>query len=214
VVQYAVEHDCDGLTFLSGIPGTVGGAICGNAGAFGQEIGSAVLELELADRSGHRHTVHGDDMAFDYRRSPMQKTGNIVLSAVLRVHPTDTDQRPERERILSLRREKHPDWRHEPCAGSVFRNLAPPHPGARRQAAGWLLEQAGAKSMARGGARVYAKHANIVVKADETCRAQDVYDLVKDLRKAVFDRFDIELEPEIRFIGSFETVLKDDAHDA
>ena len=108
----------------------------------------------------------------------------------------------ERERIMEFRREHHPDWHKEPCAGSVFRNIEPTSAADRRQAAGRFLEEAGAKVMRVGGARLYEKHANIIV-ADPGCTAQDVWELSEQMAAAVKEKFGIDLVREVRFIGDF-----------
>ena len=109
----------------------------------------------------------------------------------------------ERERILAWRRARHPDWRSVPCAGSFFRNVEPVSTAGRRQAAGWFLEQAGASSMRVGGAAVFPRHANILIKADPACTAQDVYDLSVRMAAAVRERFGLELVREVETVGSF-----------
>jgi UDP-N-acetylmuramate dehydrogenase len=108
----------------------------------------------------------------------------------------------ERARILELRRTKHPDWRTMPCAGSVFRNVEPTSAAERRQAAGWFLEQAGAGLFQVGGARLFEKHANIIV-ADPGATARDVFELSEKMAAAVRERFGFELEREIRLLGAF-----------
>ena len=106
----------------------------------------------------------------------------------------------ERQGILDLRRSKHPDWRRIPTAGSFFRNIEPTSAAARRQAAGFFLEQAGAKAMRVGGARVFEKHANILVTEGE-CNAQDVRELARRLTAAVREKFGFTLVPEVRLLG-------------
>ena len=129
----------------------------------------------------------------------------IVLSAVVELAEGNRDElRIERQRLLDLRRSKHPDLTEDCCAGSFFRNIEPTSKADRRQAAGYFLEQAGAKEMSVGGAGLYHKHANIIIKSDQDCKAQDVYDLSKNMQKAVKDMFDIDLRREVRLIGYFD----------
>ena len=109
----------------------------------------------------------------------------------------------ERERILEFRREHHPDWHETPCAGSVFRNIEPTSSVERRKAAGYFLEEAGARKLAVGGARIYEKHANIIVGSPD-CRAQDVYRLSEQMIAAVREKFGFDLVREIRFLGTFQ----------
>jgi UDP-N-acetylmuramate dehydrogenase len=127
----------------------------------------------------------------------------VVLDAVLNLKPCNAEAlHKERERILELRRSKHPDWTKTPCAGSVFRNIEPTSAAERRQAAGWFLEQAGAKAFRVGGARLYDKHANIII-AEADASAADVFTLSEQMAEAVRDRFGFDLVREIKLLGEF-----------
>ena len=190
-----------GVVCGSGIPGTVGGAIVGNAGAFGQQIGDVVEEVECLAPDGSRQTLSRAELGFAYRYSNLRHRRLVVLSARLRLQPTDSAElNRERARILELRRAKHPDWRTEPCIGSIFRNIEPSSAAGRRQAAGWFLEQAGTKAMRVGGAYVYPRHANIIVR-DPAGTAHDVKELSGRMHQAVRDRFGLDLQYEVRFVG-------------
>ena len=111
--------------------------------------------------------------------------------------------RQEREEILKIRHEKHPNLKTHPCAGSFFRNIEPTSKAERRQAAGFFLEEAGVKFFRVGGACIFDKHANIIVKSNG-CRSQDVYDLHLQMAKAVKEKFGIDLVREVRFVGEFQ----------
>jgi UDP-N-acetylmuramate dehydrogenase len=203
LARIAIEQGIGDVSFCSGIPGTVGGAIAGNAGAFGQQIGDVIESVRLMDPTGAIDCVSADELAFEYRSSILKKTGAVVLDAVLKLKPSDRKtMRKERERILELRRMKHPDWKATPCAGSVFRNVKPTSAAERRQAAGWFLEQAGAKDLRVGGARLYEKHANIIV-AEPAATASDVFHLSEQMVAAVRDKFGFELVREIKLLGDF-----------
>ena len=203
LVRAAVDRGLDGVTTCSGIPGTVGGAIVGNAGAFGKQIGDVLESVEVMNAAGDVYRVAGPDLAFAYRRSRLQQSGEVVVSARLRLHPADrAGLLEERESLLALRREKHPDWRREPCIGSIFRNIEPTSAAGRRQAAGWFLEEAGAKELRVGGAYVYPKHANIIIKGKDGT-ARDVFELSRLMAQAVRDRFELDLVREVRFLGRF-----------
>lgn len=203
LARTVVEHECGDLAFCTGIPGTVGGGIAGNAGAFGRQLGDHLLEAELLDPNGTVRVTGPEGLDFSYRHSNLKESGTIVLSARFFAPPASaTALLEERKRILSFRREHHPDWHETPCAGSVFRNVEPSSAAGRRQAAGWFLEQAGAHRLQVGGARVYEKHANIIV-AGTGCTAQDVYRLTHLMQQKVLDHFDLHLIPEIRFLGPF-----------
>ena len=200
---FTIETEAGDLSYCTGIPGTVGGGIAGNAGAFGRQMGDHLISVELLGLDGKVRTVLHDELKFAYRHSKLKETGEIVLSATFDLPSADLAAvRAERERILEFRREHHPDWHKEPCAGSVFRNIEPTSAVERRQAAGRFLEEAGAKTMHVGGARLYEKHANIIV-ADSGCTAQDVWELSEKMATAVKDKFGIELVREVRFLGDF-----------
>ncbi len=204
VAAFAVEHGLDGLVYASGIPGTVGGAIAGNAGAFGQQIGDRIESVLLMDSSGRKQWKSGKSLGFAYRHSRLQDSGEILVTAVLRLPPGDAAElKKQRAAVLQQRREKHPDWRKQPTAGSFFKNIEPTSAAERRQAAGWFLDQAGAKSLRAGGARIFEKHANIIV-ADGDCRAQDVLDLSRQMAAAVKAKFGFDLTPEVRVLGRFK----------
>ncbi|MDF7806015.1 UDP-N-acetylmuramate dehydrogenase [Pontiellaceae bacterium B12219] len=203
LARLAIEQGIGDLSFCSGIPGTVGGAIAGNAGAFGQQIGDVVTSVRLMDAKGVVTRVQADELAFAYRSSALKTNGAIVLEADLVLKRCDVSMmRQERERILELRRTKHPDWKINPCAGSVFRNVEPTSAAERRQAAGWFLEEAGAKDFKVGGARLFEKHANIII-AEPDARATDVYLLTEKMVNAVEEKFGFKLEREIKLLGDF-----------
>ncbi|MCF7818943.1 MAG: UDP-N-acetylmuramate dehydrogenase [Kiritimatiellales bacterium] len=203
LARLAIARGVGDISFCSGIPGTVGGAIAGNAGAFGRQIGDVVESVQLLDVDGHRREVEGSELGFEYRSSILKQTGGIVLEARLKLKPEDVrTMEAERERIMELRRTKHPDWRAMPCAGSVFRNVEPTSAADRRQAAGWFLEEVGAKQFRVGGAHLFEKHANIII-ADPTATARDVFELTEKMIAAVQEKFGFELVREIKLLGEF-----------
>jgi UDP-N-acetylmuramate dehydrogenase len=204
LARITIEQGVGDLSFCSGIPGTVGGAIVGNAGAFGKQIGDVVESVVLLDTEGKQREVNGKDLGFEYRTSRLKETGDVVLSAVLRLQSEDVETMvSERERILALRRSKHPDWKVMPCAGSVFRNIEPTSAAERRQAAGWFLEEAGAKDFHVGGAHLFDRHANIII-ADADATAMDVFQLTEKMITAVEVKFGFKLEREVKLLGKFE----------
>ena len=201
VSQFAAEEGRTGLGFASGIPGTVGGGICGNAGAFGSQLGDVLERVEVVTREGATKVLRREELTFGYRCSLLQQTGGVVVRAWLRIGAGDRErEHDEREKILAMRREKHPDWRVWPTAGSFFKNLPPEAPGGHRRAAGKFLEEAGAKAMREGGAFVFEKHANMVI-AGPGAKARDVATLTARMASAVREKFGFALEPEVRFWG-------------
>ena len=201
LARFAAEEGLAGLGFASGIPGTVGGGLCGNAGAFGAALGDVLERVEVLTRAGEKKTILREALEFGYRCSSLQRTGEIVVRAWFKATSGDPARlKAEREEILAMRREKHPDWRALPTAGSFFKNLPAETAGGHRRAAGKYLEQAGAKAMREGGAHVYEKHANIVI-AGPGAKAGDVAKLTARMAAAVKQQFGFELEPEVRFWG-------------
>jgi UDP-N-acetylmuramate dehydrogenase len=203
LARVSAEAGLDGLICCTGIPGTVGGAIAGNAGAFGEQIGDRVASVTLMDRSGRVREAAAAELGFAYRRSSLQATGDIVVAARLKLDPARAEVLGQRrQEILALRASKHPDWRTTPTAGSFFKNIEPTSNAGRRQAAGWFLDQAGAKDLRVGGARTYGKHANIII-AEPGCTAQDVCDLAVKMAEAVRAKFGLRLRREVRLLGAF-----------
>jgi UDP-N-acetylmuramate dehydrogenase len=203
LAAHAAEHGLAGLEALNCIPGTLGGAIAGNAGAFGQQIGDLVESVTLLERDGRSRHAARAELRFAYRSSALHDSGEIVLSARLRLQPGDPAKlAQQRAECIHVRTHKHPDWHTTPTAGSFFRNVAPTSAAGRRQAAGWFLEQAGALAMRINGARPYEKHANIIIR-DGPCSAQDVLDLSRQMAAAVNTNFGIQLEREVRLLGDF-----------
>ena len=201
VARIAAAEGREGIGFAAGIPGTVGGGICGNAGAFGKALGGIVDRVECLDRGGNIILLSGDELGFDYRSSAIQRAGFLIVRAWLRCFPGDKAKLlAEREEMLSIRKAKHPDWKQISTAGSFFKNLPPEKSGGMRIAAGLLLDAVGAKSMFVGRARVFEKHANILI-AEKGAKARDVRELAIDLAKAVYVRFGYALEPEVQMWG-------------
>ncbi|VGO12866.1 UDP-N-acetylenolpyruvoylglucosamine reductase [Pontiella desulfatans] len=203
LARLAIGRGLGDISYCSGIPGTIGGAIAGNAGAFGQQIGDVVESVRLMEPTGEVREVEAEKLQFEYRSSMLKQTGAIILDAVLKLKPADLEtMQNERERIMELRRSKHPDWKSMPCAGSVFRNVEPTSAAERRQAAGWFLEEAGAKDFRVGGAHLFEKHANIII-ADPEATASDVFNLTEKMIAAVREKFGFELVREIKLLGRF-----------
>ncbi len=202
---FCVEEGLDGMLFATGIPGTVGGGTAGNAGAFGEAIADRIVSLRLFHPIRGPRQVPREAIRFSYRQSSLADSGELIESVRLRLRKNDRERlRDERARILQWRKDRHPDWRNVPCAGSFFRNIEPSSAVGHRQSAGWFLEQAGAKTMRVGGAGVYERHANIIIKLADHCTAQDVYTLSQQMAKAVRQRFRILLQREVRLIGTFD----------
>jgi len=188
-----------GLEFASGIPGTLGGALVGNAGCYGHEIGDFLVDAVVLRPDGRVETVGPEDFRFRYRETDMRETGHIVLEARLRLQSGDVHAAAAaRAEKIADRRGKHPV--DLPSAGSWFRNLPAPVPGARRQAAGVLLEQAGAKRMREGDAHVFPKHANMIVNMGQATSA-DVLKLAARMKHVVQEKLGLTLIEEVRYLS-------------
>jgi len=197
VATYSAFEGLAGMEFAAGIPGTLGGAIWGNAGAFGKQVGDILDSVMLLNKDGSITAAGPEELEFSYRNSILRETGQIILQATFKLDYDDPIECVDRiDDILALRMEKHPNLSKLPSAGSFFKNLEPTSKADRRQAAGAFLEQAGAKQMHIGGAAVFHKHANIIVNNGEAS-AQDIITLARKMRQAVLDQFGIELVREV-----------------
>lgn len=192
------EQGLEGFEFLAGIPGTVGGAVYGNAGAFGRSIGEFLEEARLLDSNGEeRGGVRPLDFQFAYRHSRLKITREILLEAIFRLKPGDrTAVGACQDAYLALRAERHPAW-ETAYAGSYFKN--PVGADGSRLAAGKLLEQVGAKELSVGGAAVYQGHGNFLYNRGGATAA-DVRALAAILKARVKDRFGLDLEEEVIFL--------------
>lgn len=203
VCKWLAHQGWSGLNFCSGIPGTLGGGIVGNAGAWGREIGDSLDWVELLYPDGTVARMSADKLGFSYRHSELKEQAALVLRARIQIERGNPEELlAERRDILETRSAKHPNLAVDPCIGSFFRNIEPTSSAGRRQAAGWFLEQAGVGSLRVGGARVYEKHANILV-AGEGCTAEDIWALSQKMKLAVHQAFGLNLEREVRLLGDF-----------
>lgn len=201
LVERTVAAGLGGLAFAAGLPGTVGGGLAGNAGCFGQTLAGALVRATVVSPAGEIISVSDLEwFQFRYRHSRLLTSGHVIAEAELRFETADREALEEETRKhIQLRREKHPAPGSR-TAGSYFKNLPPAKCGDRRQAAGWFLDQVGAKELRVGDAAVFEKHANIIVNRGRAT-ARDVLTLAEEMRRRVRERFDIDLQPEVRFVG-------------
>jgi len=179
-----------GLEFLSGIPGTVGGAVVGNAGISEGEIGDRVLEVEVLSKENRILKIPAKDCQFDYRESRFLKNKEIVLSVTLKLKRESPQEIKKRIRYFLKKRKNYPKL---PSAGSVFKN-------PKGFFAGKLIEDCGLKGKRIGDAQISPLHANFIVNLGEaTC--QDVLQLILLAKTKVKEKFAVLLEEEIRFLG-------------
>jgi UDP-N-acetylmuramate dehydrogenase len=204
------DRELAGLEFAAGIPGSVGGALYGNAGCYGQDIGSFTIECTHATLEGAEVEARPASWyEFAYRDSRLKRNPRVLLSCLLQFR---RGSREEIQRVidekLEIRRVKHPAWRIEPTAGSYFKNLPPDwqvpgakhSPGTRRVPAGQLLDEVGCRGLRVGDAMVFSKHANILVNAGHAT-ARDVLELAAEMKRRVREKFAVELEEEVMFLG-------------
>ncbi len=204
VLREALEASLSGLEFLAGIPGTLGGAVYGNAGAYGWSIGDVLETATVLMPGGERKTLSREELGFGYRDSALKKAGGIVLSATLRCPPGDSRESETKIReILEKRRTRHPPL-GTACAGSYFKNSCTAT-GARI-AAGQLLERAGARGLAVGDAAVYEGHCNFIVNRGNA-RSSDVLALAEDLKERVARMFGVRLEEEVIYLRADASML-------
>ena len=191
LVKYCSQKGLGGLEFLAGIPGTVGGAVTTNAGAFGKDMGNVVQEIELVNPHGELISRHRPDLAFSYRASSILE-GTVVVKVSLQC-TRETPAIVSKRVADYLTRRKSTQPLEYPSAGSVFRN--PPNDYAGR-----LIEETGLKGKKIGGAMISAKHANYIVNTGGA-RAHDVLALMEMAKERVRADTGIELEPEIKVVG-------------
>jgi UDP-N-acetylmuramate dehydrogenase len=197
LVEFCAANSLSGFEFLAGIPGTVGGAVFGNAGAFDRDIGSFLTEALVLDKNGREIRVERDYFAFDYRLSQLRASRDLLLGATFQLlKGVQQDINDKIKDNLKKREKKHPPWEIA-CAGSYFKN--PVLPDGKRVPAAYLLDQVGAKSLSVGGAAVFSDHANFIINRQEAS-AQDIRHLAIELKNRVKKKFGIELEEEVIYL--------------
>lgn len=186
---FAANLGLSGLEFAHGIPGTVGGGVYMNAGAYGGEISKVCQQVEVMDLSGNIRTLSNAEMGFSYRHSVLEETGDIVISAVFYLNPKPTEEiREQMKELMAKRSASQP--LDLPSAGSAFKRPVGGYAAA-------LIDEAGLKGFRIGGAAVSEKHAGFIVNiADAT--ASDVKQLLQSVSDCVFASSGIRLEPEVR----------------
>ena len=191
VAAFAAEHGLAGFEFAHGIPGTLGGAVVMNAGAYGGEMGDAVRRTSAVDQNGRPFEVTGDEHRFSYRRSAFSDSKDIVVSSVIGLTKGDPDEiRARMEELARRRRDSQP--LNFPSAGSAFKRPEGGYAAA-------LIEQAGLKGFTVGGARVSEKHTGFIVNTGGATYG-DVVAVMRHVEETVMRKFGVKLEPEIKII--------------
>ena len=188
----AAANSLSGLEFAEGIPGSVGGAVIMNAGAYNGEMSQILSSVSALDRQGDLHTFQLEEMAFSYRSSIFQSGEWIVVSALMKLSSGKRDEIEARMREFArLRREKQP--LDMPSAGSTFKRPSGVYVGP-------LLEKMGLTGFKIGDAQVSTKHAGFIVNCGQAT-AQDILDLIKHIQQRALAEHNIRLEPEVRIIS-------------
>ena len=194
VARFAANHGLAGAEFLAGIPGTVGGALAMNAGCYGGETWGIVDRVLMLDRRGNLHERRAGDFEIGYRHVGLRAASDEVFAAAWLRLPAG-EGAASRGRIRELLEKRIASQPLQlPNAGSVFRN--PPDDHAAR-----LIEAAGLKGMAIGGAQVSEKHANFIVNPERRATAADIESLIERVQAVVRGKFGVELLREVRIVG-------------
>ena len=190
----ARESGLSGLEFAAGIPGSIGGAVVMNAGAYGGEMKQIVQMVRVMDKEGEILTLDNDTMEFGYRTSIIRDRPFIVLGVVLRLTPGNKDEiGAKMKELMKQRKSKQP--LEYPSAGSTFKRPDGYY-------AGKLIMDAGLRGYRIGGAQVSEKHCGFVVNTGGATAA-DIREVIEEVRERVLDRFHVRLEPEVIFLGDF-----------
>ena len=199
LVDRSRDESLTGMEFASGIYGSVGGAVFGNAGAYGKSIADVLTDVEVLTREGERIHLPPEKMEFAYRLSGCARNGWVVLSCEVALTPGDQKAiADEIARIIAVRATKLPA--DLPSAGSYFKNIEDPSAEFGKVPAGKLLEAVGAKSLRVGDAGIYEKHANVIINLGQAT-AHDVLALAELMKAKVKEAYGIELQSEVRFMG-------------
>ena len=192
IVKEAIKHNLTGLESLVGVPGTLGGALMMNAGAWGSEISNYLVSVEVITHNGKIKTLYPKDIEFNYRYSSF-KSSEFILSAKFKL-TTATNEEIKRKKLIASKGRTSSQPLKFRSAGSVFKN---PH---SRLAAGLLIDKAGLKGTKRGGAEISEHHANFFINHGNA-KAVDIANLIRLSRKTIYEKFGIMLDLEIKTIG-------------
>lgn len=194
VARSAMEHSLTGLEFASGIPGTIGGGVVMNAGAYGGEMKQVVKQVTVLDKHGEILELSREDMEFGYRTSVIKNRPFIVLEVCLELGQGESGEIAQKMKELAgKRKEKQP--LEYASAGSTFKR-------PEGYFAGKLIMDAGLRGYSIGGARVSEKHCGFVINTGKATAA-DVAEVIQEVQERVKDKFDVLLEPEVIFLGEF-----------
>ena len=192
VSQKALEYELTGLEFACGIPGSTGGAVYMNAGAYEGEVKDVIETVTILTLDGRIIEAQNDEMEFTYRNSKLQKTDDIVLDVTFALKSGNPEKIKERmDELTFLRTSKQP--LEYPSCGSVFKRPTGHFTGK-------LIQDAGLQGLTWGGAQISTKHAGFIVNIDKAT-ATDYVELIHYIQEVILDQFDVQLETEVRSIG-------------
>lgn len=195
VAAAAKNASLTGFEFAGGIPGTTGGAVVMNAGAYGGEMKDVLCEVTVMDGDGKIFTIPAEELELGYRTSIIKKAGYIVLEAKIRLKEGNPETIRETMKDLTIRRTTKQPLEY-PSAGSTFKR-------PEGYFAGKLIMDSGLAGCQIGGARVSEKHCGFVINAGGAT-AKDVRTLMDHVRDVVYENYKVTLEPEVKFLGEFE----------
>ena len=194
IAAFARDKSLAGFEFAAGIPGTIGGAMIMNAGAYDGEMKMITRSVEVLSPDGEVMELSNDTMEFGYRTSAIKGRGHIVLSAELQLKKGDRDEINARMTELAMKRKDKQPLEY-PSAGSTFKR-------PQGYFAGKLIEDAGLKGYSVGDAQVSEKHCGFVINKG-SATSSDIYRLIGDVKEKVFESSGVTLEPEVIMIGDF-----------
>lgn len=190
IARKAAEESLTGFEFAAGIPGTLGGALMMNAGAYGGEMKDVVEAVSFMDSTGQQYVVSGEEMEFGYRKSALSDTDCIITGATIKLKNGDKALIIEKmNELAAKRREKQP--LEYPSAGSTFKR-------PQGYFAGTLIENCNLKGTSVGGAQVSKKHAGFIINKDNAT-TDDICRLIELVKDTVFKIYGVELEPEVKY---------------
>ncbi len=209
VVVEALKNGLSGLEWAVGIPGTVGGAVRGNAGAMGKETANVIEKIELW-KDGEVTELKKEECNFSYRESVFKSSGGVILQAHFKLVPGDKQEiLTAMQGYLKQRSGRYPT---EPNAGSFFKNidiqkwsgnveeLPPLFVERKKVPIGWLVEQVNMKGYAVGGAKIANEHGNFIVNTGKATQ-QDILTIVEELKNKIYNKFGVEIEPEVEILN-------------
>lgn len=190
--KIALQNNLTGLEFASGIPGTLGGAVTMNAGAYGSTMSDVVIKTEYLDKNGDTQILEGGEHNFGYRRSIIQLNKGIVVKSLIKLKKGIPEEIKSRMDELNKKRKEAQPLEY-PSAGSIFKR-------PEGHFAGKLIQDCGLKGYSIGGAEVSGKHCGFIINKGGAT-AKDIINLIEYIQQTVFEKFNVQLETEVKIIG-------------